>query len=104
VCGACRRAWLGTSAALAVCDAIACAVDNRGARVLEVDDSTADEGGGGADAASPTEGWVPFEAVKTIGLESMRGRTSNLVGDSRPDGNGTLSVWLDSLRLQARCE
>jgi len=24
--------------------------------------------------------------------------------DSRPDGNGTLSVFLDSLRLEARCE
>jgi len=51
-----------------------------------------------------TPGWVPFEAVKTIGIETLRGRTLTLVGDSRPDGNGTLNVWLDSLRLQARCE
>jgi len=51
-----------------------------------------------------TQGWVPFEAERTIEIASLRGRTLMLVGDSRPDGNGTLNVWLDSLRLQARCE
>ncbi|HTV18794.1 MAG TPA: hypothetical protein VMG12_08990 [Polyangiaceae bacterium] len=51
-----------------------------------------------------TAGWVPFEVVKTMDLENMRGRTLTLVADSRPDGNGTLNVWLDSLRLEARCE
>ncbi len=47
-------------------------------------------------------GWVYFEA-ETILVESFRGRTLPLVVDSRPDGNGTLDLWLDSLRLEARC-
>lgn len=51
-----------------------------------------------------SQGWVPFEVVKTMDLERMRGRTLTLVADSRPDGNGSLNVWLDSLRLEASCE
>jgi len=51
-----------------------------------------------------SQGWTRFEAVMTMGLEDMRGRALTLVADSRPDGNGSLNVWLDSLRLEARCE
>jgi hypothetical protein len=47
---------------------------------------------------------VPFELVKTTQMERFRGRTLEIMADSRPDGNGTMSMWLDSLRLEARCE
>jgi hypothetical protein len=49
-------------------------------------------------------GWVPFSLVQTMQMDRFRGRTLPIVADSRPDGNGTLSVFLDSLRLEARCE
>jgi hypothetical protein len=45
---------------------------------------------------------VRFDAVLPD-VERIAGRTLPLVADSRPSGNGTLSVWLDSLRLEARC-
>lgn len=51
---------------------------------------------------SVTIGWVRFEEVET-NVERFRGRTLPLRLDARPDGNGTMSVWLDSLRLEARC-
>jgi hypothetical protein len=54
--------------------------------------------------ADVTTGWVPFELVKTTQMERFRGRTLEIMADSRPDGNGTMSMWLDSLRLEARCE
>jgi len=76
--------------------------------VLELDDPLVDEGAGALwqvriwneqDAAS---GWVYFE-TETVVLDTFKGRTVPLVADSRPDGNGTLNLWLDSLRLEARC-
>jgi hypothetical protein len=54
---------------------------------------------GDADVSS---GWVYFEAVTEV-LELIAGRIRELSVDSRPDGGGTLNLWLDSLRLEARC-
>jgi hypothetical protein len=51
-----------------------------------------------------TTGWVEFSYVQTMQMDRFRGRTLPIVADSRPDGNGTMSVFLDSLRLVARCE
>lgn len=54
--------------------------------------------------ADVSAGWVAFEYVQTNQMDRFRGRTLPIMADSRPDGNGTLSVFLDSLRLEARCE
>lgn len=51
---------------------------------------------------SVTNGWVYFEAQQTD-VSRMAGRALQLSADSRPNGDGTLSVWLDSLRVEARC-
>lgn len=48
-------------------------------------------------------GWVAFEGLNINEIARLRGRRLLLSAASRPDGNGTLSVWLDSLRLEARC-
>jgi hypothetical protein len=52
---------------------------------------------------SVTTGWTHFEVQRTD-VEFLRGRTLSLIGSARPAANGTLNVWLDSLRLEARCE
>jgi len=52
---------------------------------------------------SVTTGWTYFEVQRTE-VELIRGRTLSLTGSARPAANGTLNVWLDSLRLEARCE
>jgi hypothetical protein len=53
--------------------------------------------------ASVTSGWTYFEVQRTE-VDLIRGRTLQLIGSARPAANGTLNVWLDSLRLEARCE
>jgi hypothetical protein len=53
--------------------------------------------------ADVTPGWVAFEALNINEIAFLRGRRLLLSAASRPDGNGTLSVWLDSLRVEARC-
>jgi hypothetical protein len=53
--------------------------------------------------ASVTSGWQYFEIARAD-VEKMKGRTITLVGSAKTNGGGTLSVWLDSLRLEARCE
>jgi hypothetical protein len=76
--------------------------------VLELQDPEIQEGYDGLwrvqlwNELSVTSGWVRFEEQLTD-VERVRGRTLPLVADSQPSGNGTLSVWLDSLRLEARC-
>ena len=55
---------------------------------------------GDADAVQP--GWVYFEAVTEM-LDLIAGLPRDLSVDSRPDGGGSLNLWLDSLRLEARC-
>jgi hypothetical protein len=54
---------------------------------------------------SVTQSWERFEVVTTdmTILSRLAGKTAAVVSYARPDGNGTLSVWLDSLRLEARC-
>ncbi|HKO90338.1 MAG TPA: hypothetical protein VJU61_04255 [Polyangiaceae bacterium] len=51
---------------------------------------------------SVTSGWQYFEIQRTE-VERLKGRTLPLIGSARSNGGGTLSVWLDSLRLEARC-
>lgn len=53
--------------------------------------------------ADVSPGWVAFEALNINEIAFLRGRRLLLSAASRPDGNGTLSVWIDSLRLEARC-
>jgi len=53
--------------------------------------------------ADVSPGWVAFESLNINEIARLRGRRLLLSAASRPDGNGTLSVWLDSLRLEARC-
>jgi hypothetical protein len=52
---------------------------------------------------SVNSGWQYFEIQRTE-VERLKGRTLPLIGSARSNGGGTLSVWLDSLRLEARCE
>jgi len=49
-----------------------------------------------------TNGWVHFEET-TLDVSLLAGKTLTLRANSIPNGNGTLSLWLDSLRLEARC-
>jgi hypothetical protein len=49
-----------------------------------------------------TEGWTYFE-VTTTDVTRFAGRTVPVQTFNVPNGSGTLSVWLDSLRLEARC-
>lgn len=51
---------------------------------------------------SVTSGWQYFEIQRTE-VDRLKGRTLPLIGSARSNGGGTLSVWLDSLRLEARC-
>ena len=51
---------------------------------------------------SVNSGWQYFEIQRTE-VERLKGRTLPLIGSARSNGGGTLSVWLDSLRLEARC-
>jgi len=53
--------------------------------------------------ADVSPGWVGFEVLNINEIAFLRGRRLLLSAASRPDGNGTLSVWLDSLRVEARC-
>ena len=50
-----------------------------------------------------TSGWTYFEVTLSEEVFRLAGKTVPLLVDSRPNGGGTLSVWLDSLRLEARC-
>jgi hypothetical protein len=50
-----------------------------------------------------TSGWTYFEVTLSEEVFRLAGKTVPLLADSRPNGGGTLSVWLDSLRLEARC-
>jgi hypothetical protein len=49
-----------------------------------------------------SQGWVPFEAT-TLDVARFAGKTVQIKAYARPNANGTLSVWLDSLRFEARC-
>ena len=50
-----------------------------------------------------TTGWVEFRDVQTEQMDRFRGRSLPIQFDSRPDGNGTLSLWLDDVSLVAHC-
>ncbi len=49
-----------------------------------------------------TEGWVRFEQTSTD-VARFAGKTVPVQIHNMPNANGLLSVWLDSLRLEARC-
>lgn len=49
-----------------------------------------------------TAGWVRFEETWTD-VSRFAGKTVPVQVHNMPNGNGLLSVWLDSLRLEARC-
>jgi hypothetical protein len=49
-----------------------------------------------------TETWTRFE-MTTTDVSWFAGKTVPVQTFSVPNGNGTQSVWLDSLRLEARC-
>lgn len=51
---------------------------------------------------SNTGGWVRFEETWTD-VARFAGNTVPVQVHNTPNGNGLLSVWLDSLRLEARC-
>jgi hypothetical protein len=57
------------------------------------------------DDQSVTQGWQYFEVVTTDAtiLSRLAGHSVPVVSFAVPNANGTLSVWLDSLRLEARC-
>jgi hypothetical protein len=57
------------------------------------------------DDQSVTQGWQHFEVVTTDAtiLSRLAGHTVPVITFAVPNGSGTLSVWLDSLRLEARC-
>ena len=57
------------------------------------------------DGQSVTQGWQYFEVVTTDAtiLSRLAGHTVPVVTFWVPNAGGTLSVWLDSLRLEARC-
>ena len=57
------------------------------------------------DDQSVTQGWQHFEVVTTDAtiLSRLAGHTVPVVSFWVPNANGTLDVWLDSLRLEARC-
>ena len=50
-----------------------------------------------------TTGWVEFRDVQTEQMDRFRGRSLPIQFDSRPDGNGTFSLWLDDVSLVAHC-
>jgi len=100
---------------------LACAVDHRPGRLVEMPSGNGEFGdpaGSGDTGPGDTghalwqvelfeeqdvsDGWVPFE-VTTLDVAQFAGQTVQIKADSRPNGNGTMSVWLDSLRLEARC-
>jgi hypothetical protein len=49
-----------------------------------------------------TPDWVPFE-VSTTDVSRFAGKTVRVQAFNMPNANGLLSVWLDSLRLEASC-
>lgn len=49
-----------------------------------------------------TNGWTYFESTETD-MARYAGKTVQVQTFSVPNAGGTLSVWLDSLRLEARC-
>lgn len=51
---------------------------------------------------SNTGGWVRFEETWTD-VARFAGKTVPVQVHNTPNGNGLLSVWLDSLRIEARC-
>lgn len=51
---------------------------------------------------SATPGWVYFEQTSTD-IGRFAGRTVPVQVLNMPNGNGRLSIWLDSLRLEATC-
>lgn len=57
------------------------------------------------DDQSVTQGWQHFEVVTTDAtiLSRLAGHTVPVTTFAVPNGNGTLNVWLDSLRFEARC-
>jgi hypothetical protein len=57
------------------------------------------------DDRSVTAGWQHFEVVTTDAtiLSRLAGHTVPVTTFAVPNGNGSLNVWLDSLRLEARC-
>jgi hypothetical protein len=50
-----------------------------------------------------TNGWVHFEVTTLVPSQVSAGKTVTVRSRSTPNGSGTLSVFLDSLRLEARC-
>jgi hypothetical protein len=50
-----------------------------------------------------SNGWVRFEETLLDNVSALAGKTLTVRANSIPNGNGTLSMWLDSLRLEARC-
>jgi hypothetical protein len=55
------------------------------------------------DSDNNSNGWVHFEVTTLDPPLVAAGKTVTIRANSIPDGNGTLSLWLDSLRLEARC-
>ncbi|MEY2935462.1 MAG: hypothetical protein RL033_6211, partial [Pseudomonadota bacterium] len=49
-----------------------------------------------------TQGWTYFESTETD-MARYAGKTVQIQTFNVPNAGGTLSVWLDSLRLEARC-
>lgn len=55
------------------------------------------------DSDNNSNGWVRFEVTTLEPALIAAGKTVTVRAASVPNGNGTLSLWLDSLRLEARC-
>jgi hypothetical protein len=50
-----------------------------------------------------SNGWVHFEETLLDNVSALASKTLTVRAKAIPNGNGTLSLWLDSLRLEARC-